>query len=201
MRHLLILLIVTISISCEEEKVLLPVVGMTITNLHAPTTSGPGQPPTGKYVKFSFSKEDTVSDEKWDVAFRATDILINGGFKSGNEEPDRTGIGAAHIATGTFSGIKEAPAETLFQQDSQSDTAIPRGGGKGWYNYDPVSHVISPIAGKVLIIKTHDGRYAKMQINSYYKDSPTAPNAFTDQSQHYSFVFTYQPNEGMKSFE
>ena len=52
----------------------------------------------------------------------------------------------------------------MFQQDSQSDTAIPRGGGKGWYNYDPVSHVISPIAGKVLIIKTHDGKLGRYNV-------------------------------------
>ena len=39
-----------------------------------------------------------------------------------------------------------------------------------------------------------------MKINSYYKDSPESPNGLRDQGQYYSFVFTYQPNEGLRSF-
>lgn len=201
MRNISILSIIILLFACKEDKVLLPVVGMVIDNLHAPTTSAENEPPAGKYVKFSFSKQDTVSGDDWDVAFRATDILINGGFKSGSEEPERTGIGAAHIATGSYSGTKEAPDESLFQQDSQSDTAIPRGSEKGWYIYDPLKYLISPMPYKVLIIKTHDGKYAKMIIYSYYKDSPESPNAFTDKSQYYSFVYDYQPNEGLRTFE
>ena len=192
--------LIIILIACEEEKVLLPIEMMVITDLYAPTTSKTGEPPAGKYVKFSFSKQDTVSDDKWDIAFRATDILVNGGFKGSNDEPVRTGIGSVHIASGTFSGVKEAPADNLFQQDSATGTAIPRGSGKGWYLYDEVTYIFSPIANKILVVKTHDGRYAKMQISSYYKDSPDIPNPFQNQSQTYSFVYTYQPNEGLKNF-
>ena len=39
-----------------------------------------------------------------------------------------------------------------------------------------------------------------MEIMSYYKNSPDQPNAFRDESQYYSFNYTYQPNEGVKSF-
>ena len=36
-----------------------------------------------------------------------------------------------------------------------------------------------------------------MEIQSYYKDSPENPNAFTDQSATYTFNYTYQPNESV----
>ena len=147
--------LIIILISCEEEKALLPIEGMVISNLYTPTTSKTGEPPAGRYVKFSFSEQDTVSDDKWDIAFRATDILVNGGFKGANDEPARTGIGSVHIASSTYSGVKEAPADNLFQQDSEADTAIPRGSGKGWYVYDGFENVVIPIANKILIVKTH----------------------------------------------
>ena len=201
MKYIYTLIFLFIISSCNEEKVLLPVVGVTVTNLHAPTTSRPGEPPAGTYVLYSFAKEDTVSDNSWDIALRATDILVNGGVKGGSEEPERTGKGGAYIASDAYFNVKEAPADTEFKQDSQNDTAIPRGSENGWYIYNSQTYVVSPIAGKILIIKTHDGKFAKMKINSYYKDSPESPNGLTDQGQHYSFVFTYQPNEGLRSFE
>ena len=36
--------------------------------------------------------------------------------------------------------------------------------------------------------------------NSYYKDSPEEPN-FRSQPSYYSFVYWYQPNKDVKSFE
>ena len=35
---------------------------------------------------------------------------------------------------------------------------------------------------------------------SYYKDSPEVPNAYTSEPQYYTFIYTYQPNEGVTSF-
>ena len=198
MKNISVLSIIIFLFACKEDKVLLAVFSMIVDNLHAPTTSAEDEPPAGKYVKFSFSKQDTISGDDWDLAFRGTDILINGGFKSGSEEPERTGIGAAHIATGSYQGTKEAPDESLFQQDSQSDTAIPRGSEKGWYIYDPFKNLISPMGNKVLIIKTHDGKYAKMIIYSYYE---IIDEISTNKSQYYSFMYHYQPNEGLRTFE
>ena len=40
-----------------------------------------------------------------------------------------------------------------------------------------------------------------MQIMSYYKDAPEIPNAFSSQSQYYTFNYTYQPNEGVTNFD
>ena len=201
MKKLYVLMLSLLLISCgEDDPVLEPVEAMIVTNLAAKTTSGPGQPPAGDFVKFSFAKQTIVTGDDWDVAFRATTILVNGGFSGGQDEPSRTGLGGGYVTVGNYGSIKSAD-ESLIEQDSETNKAIKLGSGNGWYNYDSQTHLITPIAGRTLVFKTHNGRYAKMQIMSYYKDSPETPNAFSSQSQYYTFNYTYQPNEGVTAFD
>lgn len=169
----------------------------TYSNLFAPST---GVPPntTGDFVKFSFSTNQIVTTgDNWDVAFRATSILVNGGIAASGQ-PTRTGVGAASVVTGTFTNITTAPTDNLFAQDSATGNAIPTGSGNGWYNYNGATNIVSPIAGKVIVVKTHDGKYAKMEILNYYKDAPANPTG-TEPSRYYKFNYVYQPN-GSKNF-
>jgi hypothetical protein len=168
------------------------------SNLYAPVTGGGGQPVSGDFVKFSFSTGQIVSTgDNWDIAFRSTAILVNGGVASAGQ-PARTGMGSASIVTSTFTNVTIAPADNLFKQDSATETAITTGSGNGWYNYNSVTNVVSPIAGKVIVVKTNDGKYAKMEILSFYKDAPANPTA-TEPSRYYKFNYVYQP-DGSKNF-
>jgi hypothetical protein len=124
------------------------------------------------------------------LAFKGTTILTNGGTSG-------IGQGAASILNGIFDEIKEIPSTATFSQDSKTVLAIPTGAGKGWYNYDAPTNIISPIAGKVLLIKTADGKFAKMEILSYHKGSPITPNA-SSQSRYYTFRYVYQPDGTLK---
>ena len=86
-------------------------------------------------------------------------------------------------------------------QDSSNGYAVPTGGGNGWYTYQgPPVNLISPTPGKILVFRTNDGKYAKVEILSYYKDAPENPDAYTDETPYYTFNFVYQPNEGVTSF-
>ncbi|MCV6628863.1 MAG: HmuY family protein [Flavobacteriaceae bacterium] len=168
-----------------------------MSNLHAPQVGGHGAPISGEFTKFSFATgEITDSDTEWDIAFRATTVIINGGSSAGTtDEPDRNGDGAAYIASGTMDQITSVDT-SKFAQDSESGLAIPTGSGNGWYNYTgSPDHKILPIAGKILVIKTHDGKYAKVEILSYYKDADTA-----NDSKYYTFNYAYQSKEGITSF-
>lgn len=201
MKYIYTLILSLIIISCgDDEPVLEPIEVMIETNLEAMTTSGPGQPPAGDFVKYSFSEQSVVEGDNWDIAFRATKILVNGGFAGASDEPSRTGIAAGYVAVGAYGSIKNVD-ETLLVQDSETAYAIPAVSDEGWYNYDPQTYLVTPIAGRTLVFKTHNGRYAKMEIQSYYKDSPETPNAFTSQGQTYTFNYTYQPNEGVTTFD
>ena len=96
----------------------LPVSGK-IENLHAPQAGGQGQPTSGAFTKFDFATgQTTTSDTDWDIAFRGTAIIVNGGASSGTtDEPTRHGEAGAYIATGTLEGITSADT-ALFLQDS-----------------------------------------------------------------------------------
>ena len=203
-KHLTILIISLAMVSCSDDTDpinTLPVTAETVTNLFAPQQGGQGQPISGPFTYFDFaSGQVTNSPTEWDIAFRGTTIIVNGGSSLGTiDEPERSGNAAAYIATGTFDAVNTVN-EGNFVQDSDAGYAIPSGSGNGWYLYDPQAMLVSPIAGKVLVFKTRDGKYAKMEILSYYKDAPENPDAFTDEIRYYTFNYAYQPNEGETSF-
>lgn len=189
-------------LSCSDDNddaPFLKVESETVSNLYAPQSGGQGsgEDISGAFTKFSFlTGQTTTSETEWDIAFRGTSIILNGGASMGtNDEPDRTGEASGYLAEGTLAGITEVNT-TLLTEDSDEGYAIT-----GWYTYSgPPKHVIEPTPGKVLVIKTHDGKYAKLEILSYYKDAPEDPDGLTDESRYYTFKYVYQPNEGVTTF-
>lgn len=207
MRHFKTILFTAILIagftSCDkdDDPQLLNIESKQVTNLHAPqTTDYSTNPPTvtGDFVKFDFSSgETTTSDTDWDIAFRGTTILVNGGETTGlSSEPSRTGSAAAYIESTAFQNLTSVD-ESKLNQDGANGLAISTGSGNGWYTYNPTTHIITATPGKVLVFKTADNKYAKVEILSYYKDSDDSNLA---NSRHYTFNYIYQPNEGIKSF-
>ena len=204
---LLILMIIFSSCSKEDDsRPLLNIISNQVTNLHAPQQGGSGGgPPTpisGEFTKFDFSLgTTTISDTDWDIAFRGTSIIVNGGVSLGTtDEPSRTGDAAAYVANGTFTSINEVDT-SLLTQDSTNGYAITTGSGNGWYTYSgPPTFLITPTPGKILVFRTADGYYAKVEILSYYKDSPATPDFRLSQSRYYTFNYIYQPNEGITNF-
>ncbi len=191
--------------SCSEDDngpTLDPVASNTASNIPAPQTGGQGEPTGGPFTKFSFATGAiTTSDTEWDIAFRGTTIAVNGGTITGtNDEPERNGNAAAHIATGTFASVLTAEGFT-YAQDADTAFAIPTGSDNGWYNYNFMTNVVSPIPGRILVVRTHDGKYAKVEFLSYYRDAPTSPDGFVDESRFYTFNYVYNPNAGETSFE
>ncbi|MEO8534161.1 MAG: HmuY family protein [Flavobacterium sp.] len=173
------------------------VITQKVSNLPAPQTGGQGQPVGGDFTKFSFSENKIVTDGNWDIAFRGTTIIVNGGAKYNVEdagEPVRTGSGAVSIVSGTFSSVTAFPAAATFKADAASTYAFPASGADAWYDYNGVTHIITAKAGKVFVVKTHDGKYAKFEILSYYKGAPATPDPATAEARYFTFNFAYQAN-------
>ncbi|RDY59259.1 HmuY family protein [Flagellimonas nanhaiensis] len=196
-----LLLLFTILSSCSDDDSDAPqpdpVQSNTATNVPAPQTGGQGEPVGGPFTKFSFAT-GTVTDSEtdWDIAFRGTTIALNGGTATGTaDEPSRNGNAAAYIQNGTFSDVTSADGLT-FTQDADAAFAIPTGSDSGWYNYNPATFTVTPIPGRILVFRTHDGKYAKMEILSYYRDAPAEPDPFMDESRVYTFKYLYNPNQG-----
>lgn len=203
LRSVLFLLTIVVSlslVSCsDDDEPSLPVAAETVENLEADPATGfdpnTGQPigTTGKFKLFSFETGDVVANTdsattKWDIGFRGTTIMVNGGTSG-------PGAAQAQIVNGLFDEISEAP-ETGFVSDNKPTYAIPTGSGNGWYNASagPPPTIITPIAGRVIIIKTATGRYAKVEILSYYKDAPASPTG-NEPARYYKFRYVYQPND------
>jgi hypothetical protein len=190
-----LLAVVLFTASCSSDDDTPEVVVLetkTVSNLAAPQTGGQGQPVGGAFTKFSFSENAIVTNDNWDIAFRGTTIIVNGGTVIGiADEPARTGTGAVSIVSGTLGAITTIPAASTFAKDGASTYAIPTGSGNGWYSYNQATNIISPIAGKVFVVKTHDGKYAKFEILSYYKDAPATLDA-NSVARNFTFKFVYQ---------
>ena len=151
---------------------------------------------TGKFEKFSFSEGDTVSHENWDVAFSGTTIIVNGGDSYNVNQPARVGDAAVYIATGIMSDIKIVDISKL-EQDNASGPAIIDDLGiseEGWASYDISTHILSPIPGRILVFRTHDNKYAKMEI-IYFYDSPEPQPLEGDYGGFYTFNYMYNSEE------
>jgi hypothetical protein len=203
---------VSFLVSCEGNDVTVPVVlgTKTVNNLQADTilgiyTSGPatGQPyGSGKFSFYSLERNEVVPNSdsatsKWDLGFRGTTIITN----SGSSGPGNAG---AYMYIGTFSDVNQVSPDSTFRVDNGSSAlAIRSGSGNGWYSYNGATQIVTPIPGRVFVVRTATGKYAKVEILNYYKGGVTLSGTATDEEKlkkqrYYTFRFTYQPNGSTK---
>ena len=153
---------------------------------------------TGKFEKFSFSEGDTVSHDNWDVAFSGTTIIVNGGGSYNVNQPERIGNAAVYIDIGVMSDIKTVDVDKLIQDNEEGPAIIDDLGisGQGWASYDMYEHILSPTPGRILVFRTHDNKYAKMEI-LYFYDSPDPQPSEGDYGGFYTFNYVYQSDGGI----
>lgn len=174
----------------------------TVKNLPADTIIGLspiGQPiGAGKYSFFSLETGQWINNSdsattKWDLAFAGTTIRVNNATSG-------PGTGGAFVYVGTFDALTSVPVDSTFRIDNHPTSyAILKGSGKGWYNYDGANNLLTPIPGRVLVIKTASGKYAKVEILNYYKGGVTPSATASDdikinEQRYYSFRYKYQGN-------
>jgi hypothetical protein len=196
---MLILFAVLFLLGCDDDdaKPVIQLEASQVTDLNSVSTKN--------YTLFSFNDNAIIqnsdsSSTKWDIGFRGTTIILNGGTSG-------PGQAQGQIVTGVFDELTEAP-ETGYLSDTANEKAIL--GSNGWYNYTGTTlvpnHAILPIAGKILALKTANGKYAKVEIISYYQGNPdiTTPSfadlATRPASRYFTFRFIYQP-DGTRNFE
>ena len=185
--------VVTVSTKLVKDLIADTVLGLTANGM--PYSAG-------KYTFYSLENNTIVptadsASAKWDLAFMSTRIITNGGTSG-------PALGGAFIYTGLFDDLKTIPADSIFKTDNAPTYAITSGSGKGWYTYDQLTSLITPLAGRVLVIRTASGKYAKLEITSYYKGGITLPVSASDvekltKQRYYNFRYTYQSN-GSKVF-
>ncbi|WP_020532952.1 HmuY family protein [Flexithrix dorotheae] len=185
--------------SCDDsdEPEIVELEVQTAEDIPANPDGANGAPPSYTFYDLDegiiLAKSDSNST-KWDLAFSKTTILTNSGVSG-------PGNGGAMIVEGIFEDIKTVP-ETGFNTDTEESLAIPTGSENGWYTYTgptgSPAHAILPIPGKVIMVKTGDGKYAKVEILSIYEGNPdTSTSEFEDLATratygYYTFRYVVQ---------
>ena len=118
------------------------------------------------WIYFDFSKgavvniSDRVSSD-WDIGFRRAKIISN----SGASNPDGRG-GIAAIENVELESVIEAP-ESGYMTDISKNALETENPAIKWYFYNYMTHELKP-KKNVYIVRTADGKYAKMQIIKFY---------------------------------
>jgi len=90
------------------------------------------------------------ADKIWTLSFNRTAIENN------------TNV-TIQVVDQSFDQLLEAPKTGYV-------AALEKGCGKSWYEYDMFSHSIIPLPQKTIVLKLSSGKYAKVEIQNYYKD-------------------------------
>lgn len=207
LKQILLISLLLLTAACDDDdepEAVAPLEAQIANDI--PANPQPPGPPTGAlpdYTLFSFETGAIVADSdstttNWDIGLSGLSIIVNGGVSG-------PGSTEAQILTGLFDEITTAP-ENGYASDTAEGTAIPTGSGNGWYNYNlNGNNVVTPIPGRVIVIRTNDGNYAKFEILNYYKGNPDVTTAeFIDfntrpPGRYYTFKYVYQPN-GSRDF-
>lgn len=126
---------------------------------------------TTEWARFSFragqlvTPEDPSADLGWDVAFQRTLTATNSGTAGAGEG------GAARAASADLSAITAAAAEYTVDVNVPPSRpgAMAYDGNAvlgAWFDYDPVTHVVSP-ADAAFLVRTADGGHVKLRITGW----------------------------------
>lgn len=191
------------TVACDEDDdpdVLQPAEVKTFEDIPAnPQPPGPPGPPDFTFIRFeneSILADTDSASTRWDIGLNSTTIIVNGGVSG-------PGSTEAQVMIGLFDEITEAP-ETGYATDTEDGNAIPTGNGNGWYNYNlNGNNIVSPIPGRVIVLKTNEGNYVKFEILSYYQGNPdiTTEEFINNRapSRYYTIKYAYQAN-GTRNF-
>lgn len=145
---------------------------------------------------------------RWDISFSST----YRSFMAGNNGTDKTnfgvdgpGKGGIMIVTKNFDEVTDIPSDDQFRTGSSligTDDSGAFGSGVGYYLYDfdgtkkgdgsfdkqHVAYVLQE--GRTIIVRTAKGNYAKIKMQSIYKDM-LDPATWLRNSPHPFFSFEY----------
>ena len=141
----------------------------TIEHLTEPTVYTIDARSENVWVYFDFSRGAVVpvlnpKQDGWDLAFKRYVMRTNGG----RSNPDGQGA-VLTLQERDFAAVSRVPEDVGFQADVHPKNRLHAFNPalEKWYNYSYLANVLAP-KPEVYIIRTQDGKYAKMRMLSYY---------------------------------
>lgn len=153
-----------------------------------------------KTFYFSFatdSKVDSTAKKStaWDISFAReynSYVGINNGSNEGSYGFGGPGKGAIMAVSQTYDSVKEAPSDADFQSKGVTSVGWDPGNGLGWYFYDLKTHIAVPVKGRTYVLRTADGKYAKLELVSMYKGAPAVVTDLNWPSPYFTFRYYVQ---------
>jgi len=142
--------------------------------------------------------EAKAQDNRWDVCFSGiynSYITFNNGTIQDTPGYEGTGKGGMVVLDALFDELDEAPSNETFdafmaEQTSSGWHDFPVG-HKGWYFYSLQSHIMSAISGVTIVIRTGDGKFAKLEMKTLYLGNPESPTVNTP-TPYFTFRYFLQ---------
>lgn len=118
-----------------------------------------------RWVHFDLGRRRVASPGMpWDVGVKRYRLVVNGGAGLAGE-------GAVSRLDSAFSQVSAAPAEGYRESRVTPGGDTVSAALDGWYAYSWFSHLLEPEPA-TFVLRTHDGRYAKLAVLGYYCPGP-----------------------------
>ena len=141
----------------------------SVEHLSGPTVYTVDARSDNVWVYFDFSRAAVVpvldpKTDGWDLAFKRYVVRTNGG----RSNPDGQGA-VLRLARRDFAAVSRVPEEPEFQADVHPKNRLHpfNPALEKWYNYSYLANVLAP-KPEIYVIRTQDGKYAKLRMLSYY---------------------------------
>lgn len=107
----------------------------------------------------------TGAIDGWDIAIRRHRMIVNGG------EGFMGNAGAVRLES-PFGDVREAPGAGYEQSRVTGGGDSVHAVLDDWYDYNLFSHLLEPAGNSTFVVRTAEGRYARLRVLSYYCPGP-----------------------------
>lgn len=136
---------------------------------------------------------------KWDLAFTGpynSEVYVNSGGYYYNPGYGGPGKGAIIQVDSAFDQVTTAPAYELFETSTLTKIGWDAGNGTGWFFYSLDNHIAVPIKNRTFVLRTADGKYAKLELLNVYKGNPPVVTDLFWPAPYFTFRYFVQPDGG-----
>jgi hypothetical protein len=152
------------------------------------------------YFHFASGAAVDISDAdktttQWDLAFTGpynAEVYVNyGGYKY-NPGFGGAGKGAIIQIDKPYDQVITAPSAAEFDAATMTKIGWDAGNGQGWFFYSMDNHIAVPIRNRTFVLRTAEGKMAKLELLNVYKGNPPVVTDLYWPAPYFTFRYFVQ---------
>lgn len=150
-----------------------------------------------RVIKTAADSAQYLKNADWDIAFTKeynSYVVANNGTVAGTPGYGGPGVGRILIIEAPYDQVHTAPSDEEFERNGVAGVGWDSGSGYGWYFYSLNNHIAVPIKNRTFIVKTADGRFAKLALLNIYKGNPPVVTDLFWPAPYLTFKYFVQEN-------